>query len=199
MTALVQEELVSLEEYIAQNEASPVKLEYWAGRVFAMAGGSAAHAQIGFNICGTLFSRLQGKRCRGASSDQKIRIESSDVSLYADAVVVCPPERYSQADPHALLNPSLLVEVLSPNTEKDDRGEKFEQYSRIPELHDYLLIAQDKMLVEHFQRGLEGEWILRRFSEREDVVALPHLEIEIPLAEIYDGLDLPSGLTITRS
>jgi Uma2 family endonuclease len=210
MQALVKEELVSLEEYIALDEASPVKLEYWAGRVFekdgaeigsdlSMAGGTPTHTDLIGNVTAAFVSRLRGKRCRGSSSEQRIRIEASDVEFYPDFVVKCPPEQYSPLDPHALSNPALIVEVLSPGSEKDDRGEKFKQYSLIPELHDYLLISQDKVLVEHFQRGQQDEWILRRFNAREDVVPLPHLEIEVPLSEIYDGLDLPSGFVITRS
>jgi Uma2 family endonuclease len=200
MSALAQttEPLVSLQEYLAAEESSEIKHEYWAGRVFAMAGGTPRHADIIHNVSVAFGPHLRGHRCRGSSGEQRIRIEESDVEVYPDFVVKCPPEQYSALDPHALTNPALVVEVLSPGSEKDDRGEKFEQYSKIPELKDYLLVSQDKVLVEHFQRGEGDEWILRRYLHKEDVLPIPNLEIEVPIAEIYEGHDLPSGLTITR-
>lgn len=206
MQALAREKLVKLQEYLAAEEVSLEKHEYWAGRVYLkdgddnlqISGGTPRHADLIGNVTATFITRLRGKRCRGSSSEQRIRVEKSDVEFYPDFVVKCPPEKYSLLDPHALINPVLVVEVLSPGSEKNDRGEKFEQYSLIPELRDYLLVSQDRILVEHFQRGPDESWILQRFNSRENVIALPHLEIEAPLDEIYEGLDLPSGRVLTR-
>ncbi len=192
------EEHYTLEEYLAMEEASPTRHEYHAGVIYAMAGGSVPHAQITFNVCGTLFNLLKGKRCRGGSSDQRIRIEAANVSLYPDAIVVCPPEQTAQNDPHALVNPALIVEVLSPSSENYNRNEKFELYAQIAELRDYLLVSQDRVLVEHFQRAENDGWLLRRFNRREDILRLDNLEIEVPVDEIYEGLDLPSGLVVWR-
>lgn len=198
-TVVEEEERITLAEYLALEEKSPSRHEYHAGAIYDMAGGSPAHAQISFNVAVGIGKRLQGKRCRGASGDQRIRIEAADTEVYPDAVVVCPPARYAETDPHALTNPALIVEVLSPSTESYDRNGKFELYARIPELRDYLLISQERVLVEHFQRTEDGDgWLLRRFNQCEGVVRLENLEIEVPVAEIYDGLDLPSGLIVTR-
>jgi Uma2 family endonuclease len=192
--AVQSESHISLQEYLAAEEKSDVRHEYWAGRVYAMAGSSRQHAQVAFNFSGSLYMRLRGKRCRGASNDQRVRIEATDVIVYPDVSVVCLPERYSEVDPNALLNPALIVEVLSPSTERHDRNEKFEHYSLIPELRDYILVSQERIFVEHFQRADDGAWILRRYNRREDILKLENIEIEVPLEEIYDGLDLPSGL-----
>lgn len=186
---------VTLPEYLALEEKSEIKHEYHAGQVRAMAGGSPRHAQIGFNLAVAVGKRLQGKPCRGASSDQRIRVETADRALYPDLVVACPPEKYSENDPHALVNPVLIIEVLSPKTQEYDRTEKFDFYAQIPELQHYILVSQERVLVEHFQRAPDG-WLLRRFNRREDVIVLADLEIEVPLSEIYDGLDVPSGLLI---
>ena len=189
------DDFVTLPQYLAREEKSEVKHEYHAGQVRAMAGGSPRHAQIGFNLAGSFFKRLQGKRCRGASGDQRIRIEAADRNLYPDLTIVCPPEKYSQNDPHALINPVLIIEVLSSTTQEYDRTEKFDFYAQIPELQHYVLVSQERVLVEHFQRAEDG-WLLRRFNSREDVVTFSDLEIEVPLSEIYDGVDVPSGLLV---
>lgn len=191
---------VSLSEYLAFEETSEIKHEYWNGIIIEASGGSPRHADLIFNVSVAFGMRLRGKRCRGSSSEQRIRVEKSNVLFYPDFVVKCPPEKYSEADPNSLINPALVVEVLSPTSEKKDREMKFEQYSLIPELRDYILVSQERILVEHFSRDHEktsgDEWILRRYNRREDRLVLPNLDIEVPLEEIYEGLDLPSGLVI---
>lgn len=199
MQAPQLDSFVSLEEYLAVEEVSEVKHEYWNGRVFECSGGTPRHADLIFNVAAAFAPRLRGHRCRGSSSDQRIRIDESNVSFYPDFVIKCPPEKYSEKDKNALTNPALVVEVLSPGSEKEDRGVKFEQYALIPELRDYLLVSQERILVEHYSRGENDTWILRRYNERADTIAFPHLEIEVPLDEIYDGLDLPAGLVALRN
>ena len=199
MQAPALDPFVPLKDYLAFEETSSVKHEYWNGHVIAMSGGSPRHADLIGNVTASFITRLRGKRCRGSSNEQRIRIEASDVEFYPDFVVKCPPEKYSDLDPDALINPALIVEVLSPSSEMKDRGEKFQQYSSIPELRDYILVSQERLLVEHFTRGEGATWILRRYNLRGDSLFLPHLEIEVPLDEIYEGMDLPSGLVTLQS
>lgn len=203
MQAPALDPFVSLEEYLAFEETSEVKHEYWNGHVVEASGGTPRHADLIGNIAASFIPRLRGKRCRGSSSEQRIRVEKSNVLFYPDFVVKCPPEKYSELDPNALVNPALVVEVLSPTSEKKDRGTKFEQYSLIPELRDYILVSQERILVEHFARGPENtagdEWILRRYNVREAFLRFPHLEIEVPLDEIYEAMDLPSGLVAVEN
>lgn len=189
---------VSLEDYLAFEEISEVKHEYWNGIIVEASGGSPRHADLIANVAAAFIPRLRGKPCRGSSSEQRIRVEKNNVSFYPDFVIKCPPEKYSPLDANALINPVLVLEVLSPTSEKKDRGAKFEQYALIPELRDYILVSQERILVEHFARGAEktsgDEWILRRYNVREAFLKFPHLEIEVPLDEIYEAMDLPSGL-----
>jgi len=197
--AIRTEELMTLDEYLAFEEKSAVRHEYHAGHIYAMAGASVAHEYLQHNVNGSFYVRLRekpGKPCRGAGSNQRIRIEASDRSLYPDFTVLCRPERPSERDPSAIVNPSLIVEILSPSTENYDRGEKSRLYAEIPELRDYILIAQDMILVEHYRRGDSGEWILNRYNNRNDVIPLANLQIELPLDEVYEGIDVPSGLIV---
>jgi Uma2 family endonuclease len=187
------------DEYLAMENASPEKHEYFNGEVWAMAGGSPKHAQLAFNVAGALSSRLRGKPCRGAGSDQRVRVEGTGMSTYPDVLVVCPPERYDERDPNALLNPRVIIEVLSPSTENYDRSGKFEHFKRIAELTDYLLISQDRVLVEHFRRGENGAWLLRSYLQRADEITLEDIEVTLPLEEIYERLELPTGLPPARA
>lgn len=185
---------ITVAEYLAQEETALEKHEYADGRIYAMAGGSPTHADIMANVTVAIGTRLRGHRCRGASAEQRIKIEAASCWTYPDFVVKCPPDRYAEDDRHALTNPALIVEVLSPSTENYDRNAKFSLYGRIPELHDYLLVSQDRVLVDHFARGKEDSWILRRLAQREDVLHLAELEIEMPVGEFYERLDVPEGL-----
>ena len=194
MQAHAFDPFISLEEYLAFEENSEVKHEYWNGYVIECSGGTPRHADLIANVMISFGGKLRGKPCRGSSSEQRIRVEKNNVSFYPDFVVKCPPEKYSDPDPNALTNPVLVVEVLSPTSEKKDRGAKFEQYALIPELRDYILVSQERILVEHFTRAEEDAWILRRYNVREAFLKFPHLEIEVPLDEIYEAMDLPSGL-----
>ena len=187
---------ITVAEYLAREEVALEKHEYHDGRVYVMAGGSPAHADVMANVTVAIGSRLRGHRCRGSSAEQRIKVEAARRWMYPDFVVKCPPERYAEDDRHALVNPALVVEVLSPSTENYDRNAKFSLYARIPELHDYILVAQDRVLIDHFARGEGDSWILRRLTQREDVLHLTTLEIEMPVGEFYEGLEVPEGLLL---
>ncbi len=186
----IAEKLISEEEYWKLEAVSEIKHEYFNGRIYAMAGGTPSHNAVSHNIQGSLFSRLRGKSCRGYGSDQAVK--ASGLITYPDALIVCPPENY---DKNALLNPRVMIEVLSPSTEKYDRTDKFEFVKQIESLSHYILVAQDRVRVEHYERNGEN-WIVRSYYQRDDVLVLADLELEIPLEEIYDRLDLPVGLQI---
>ena len=194
MTALAQPAWITVAEYVAFEDASPIKHEYYNGEVFAMAGGSPAHADIIFNVSVAIGSLLRGKPCRGSSSDQRVKVESSGLFTYPDVLVKCPPERYAPEDPHSLLNPTVIFEVLSPSTATYDRTTKFDHYQTIPELREYVLVSQDRVRVEHFARMESGAWTLIVLLQREDVLHLSSLEVALPVGEFYEGLDVPAGL-----
>ncbi len=186
------------EDYIAFEAKSDIKHEFIGGEIYAMSGGSPTHARLGFNAIAALGARLRGHRCRGASSDQRIKIENARDKVYADALIVCPPELYDETDKHALLNPKVVIEILSPSTEKRDRTGKFELYKKISSLTDYVLIEQDWIRVEHYRRAEGRLWTVETFNQRDQSLTFSDLEIELPLSEIYDGLDLPSGLQLVN-
>ena len=147
--------------------------------------------------------RLKKTRCRVFSKDMKIR-SGSDIDLhksfkgffsYPDVVIVCGERRMHDKARDVILNPTVVIEVLSPATEKFDRGEKFRRYrENLPTLTDYVLVAQDYPSIDHFRRGAEdnGEWILTPFGGLQSVWNLKNFEIGIPLADVYDGVEFPA-------
>jgi Uma2 family endonuclease len=192
----VAQRFITEEEYQQIEEASSIKHEYFQGRIYAMAGGTPSHNLISSNILGSLVARLRGKSCRAVGSDQRVKVETTGLRIYPDALIICPPERYDEHDPNSLLNPRILIEVLSPTTERYDRTDKFDQYKQITSLTDYILIAQDRVRVEHYQRSEADLWTVRSYNQREQSLTLPNLALEISLDEIYDRLEVPTGLLL---
>ncbi len=185
-------------DYYAREADSPVKHEHFNGRIFAVAGGTPAHAQAIANVTVALGSRLRGRSCYTTSADQRVKVEANDLKTYPDVMIVCPPARYDEADPNTLLNPVLIVEVLSPSTADYDRTFKWDSYQQMPSLRHYILVEPTRVRVEHFARADEGGWIQRVFHRRADVISLPDLELEVPIDEIYERLEAPEGLILVR-
>ena len=158
MGAQLQEEYVTVAEYLEREDSSVTKHEYLHGRIYAMAGGTRAHARIIHNLSSEIHARLKGHPCSGTSSDQRVKIEHSGLITYSDILVSCPPERVDSEDINALLNPVLLGEVFSPSTETYDRTARWDHYRQIPELRDYLLISAAFVRIEHLHLSSEGQW-----------------------------------------
>jgi len=157
---------VSYAEYLRRLEASDVKLEFSDGLVYAMSGGTIEHARLSASVVAQLHSALSGKGCTVYSSDLAIRIDETDRTTFADAVVVCGPVAASDVDRNAITNPTIIVEVLSPSTEASDRGEKFRHYQRLESLREYVLVSQHEPRVEVFRRD-GNAWILRSYGPGE--------------------------------
>jgi Uma2 family endonuclease len=180
--------LISVEDYLAGELVSPVKHEYVAGVVYAMAGARNVHNTIAGNAFAALHARLRGRRCRPFNSDTKIRVRlPSHVRFYyPDASVVCqpnPPEDSFQD------NPAVLIEVLSKATRRTDEGEKRDAYLSIPTLSVYLLVEQQSAAVVAFRRTEQG-FAREIYQGHAAVIPLPEIETELPLAEIYDRVEL---------
>lgn len=180
----------SLEEYLAFEEESADKHEYWNGQIFAMAGASPVHNQICFTLA-MMVGRQLVRSCRGYSSDQKIRIEAADLNTYADLTIVCGEPQYHAKHRTVLLNPRVIFEVLSPTTENYDRGEKWSCYQQLPSLTDYLLVAQDKAQIEQYTLAADGDWRYIRTVGLEGVVTIASLNGQLPLGEIYSSIEFP--------
>ncbi|MBW3637819.1 MAG: Uma2 family endonuclease [Armatimonadetes bacterium] len=191
MSAQLQSPPLSFEELLSNENASPVRHEYIGGRLYAMAGGTPNHADIGTNIAVAVQSRLRGKSCRGSSSDQRVRTSQTATNwYYPDFLIKCPPYQFHPRDKNALLNPRAIFEVLSPETENFDRTGKFDEYKTIEELTDYVLVDTQRARVEHFLKSQNGEWTQRVYTLLEQELRLENFEISVPLSEIYEDVEV---------
>ena len=177
-------------EYLAALEVSGVKLEYCDGEIYAMAGGTPAHADLAASMIRLLGNALLGQ-CRVSSSDLKVRIEATDLSTFPDATVVCGKREVAAIDAHAVMNPTLLVEVTSNSTEDYDRGEKLGHYKQIPSLRAVLFVSHRRQQITVIERGADG-WQQREVRQGENVV-LTQPQVQLAVDEVYDGIDLNSS------
>jgi Uma2 family endonuclease len=184
------EKRLTLEEYFELDSTSEEKLEYWEGNVWSMSGGSLAHNQIVRNT-GTEFDiELRGHDCQVLPSDMRIKVPSYPPYRYPDLTALCgPPEIERIGGLDVLVNPTLIVEVLSVSTEAFDRGDKFGYYKSIPTFQEYLLIAQHRPYVSHLWKQGDGSWILNEFTDLTDVVRCKSVPCELSLSAIYRGVD----------
>lgn len=171
-------------EYCAFERDAAVKHEYLRGEVFAMTGGTLEHARLASRVAYLLGRELEGRPCEVFSSDARVRIEATDLDTYPDLSVVCGKPQSADADAHALINPILLVEVLSDSTEAYDRGQKAAHYRRIPSLRAYLMVAQHEPRLELQLRQDDGRWTLLEAGSGERLELEP-LGIDLDVNELY--------------
>jgi Uma2 family endonuclease len=177
----------SFDDYLAvEREAVEEKHEYVAGRVYAMTGASYNHNLIVTNLAAELRAQLKGRPCAALTNDMRVRIEAADACEYPDIVALCEEPRFHDGRNDILLNPGLVVEVLSPSTEAYDRGGKFAIYRALASLQEYVLIAQDRLSVEVFTRQRDNRWLLTAHGAPEDEVIFDSIQCQVPLREIYD-------------
>ena len=178
------ETLISIDEYLEGEQLTEVRHEYIAGRVYAMSGGSEAHNTICLNLASALREHFRGKACRVFMADMKLRlnIAQDTIFYYPDLLVTCDPAddaKYYKA------KPTVLVEVLSPSTERLDRREKFLAYQRLPSLEEYVLVSQEAMSVTLFRRS--HDWCAELFA-KDDTLTLPSINFEQTLAALYEDV-----------
>jgi Uma2 family endonuclease len=192
MSAVPVEPFYMPEEYLALERAAPTKSEYFNGRIYAMAGASREHNLLAGNLFAVLHSRLRERPCEVFMGDMRVRIAATDAFTYPDVVVACGDIRI-QRDDHldTLLNPVVIVEVLSPSTEAFDRGDKFAHYRRLESLQEYALVAQDRTRVEQFTRQGE-QWLLTERAGLDAALELPAIQSAVPLREIYRRVEFPA-------
>lgn len=180
------------EEYLAIERKAEYKSEYFNGEMFAMAGASERHISIVANLMYILVGQLRGRPCKAYSNDMRVRVSPTGLYTYPDVVVVCGPAQFADDQKDTLLNPTLIVEVLSESTKDYDRGGKFEHYRTLTSLSEYVLIDQDKYHVEHFVRQPENRWLLSETNLLADTVHLSSIDCDLALTEIYDKVELPA-------
>jgi Uma2 family endonuclease len=187
MTALKKPELVTVEEYLAGEERSDIRHEYLGGVIHAMSGGTNDHAAIAMNAGGSLLAQLRGKPCRPFGSDAKVRIEYPDHTrfYYADLQVVC---QLNSGTDHYQERPALVLEVPSESTRRTDMGEKKDAYLTIPSLKVLLLAESDRPRVVVYRRRSGGGFEAEEYSNLGEVISLPEIACELPLAELYEGI-----------
>lgn len=181
------------EEYLALERSAESKHEYFNGEIFAMSGASKWHVLIVTNLVVELGSQLKGGPCQVYSTDLRVRVAPTGLYTYPDVIVLCDEPRFSDEQEDTLLNPALIIEVLSESTKDYDRGGKFEQYRTIDSFVEYLLIAQDRSHVEHHTRQLDASWILQETNNLEDTIHLKSVRCSLRMADIYFRIDLSSS------
>ncbi len=190
---------MTVEEYLEFEKNSEAKHDYVDGQVIdvrAMAGNTVNHSRIERNWMVALTTRLAGKPCEPFGSTLKVRTSRRVKYRYPDLSVACPPLRFDpkEGDQLTLLNPTLIIEVLSDSTQAQDRDEKFKEYMEIESFREYVLTSQHRPLVETFYRRDDGSWILNFARGLDAVAKLGALGIEVPLSEIYGGIDFPKEM-----
>ncbi|MBI3958957.1 MAG: Uma2 family endonuclease [Chloroflexi bacterium] len=197
MTRLAVKRTYTPEEYLTAERTALTKSEYVNGQIYEMAGASREHNFIAGDVFGELRSQLRGRRCELYMSDMRVRVSPTGLYTYPDVVVVCGRPRFEDAHVDVLLNPTVIFEVLSSSTEAYDRGEKFAHYRYLESLQEYVLIAQERMRVEHFAR-MGSQWLLTAYSNPDEILALPSIECAVPLSEIYARVELSTEDVLAR-
>lgn len=199
MEALDFSHTVSPDEYLALESGSPLRHEYVAGRIQAMAGASPNHADIAVNLAVATQTKLDPSKCRGTSNDQRVFVEATGDSFYPDFVIKCQPYEFTDKEPYALKNPKVIFELLSKTSELYDRTVKFDRYKLISSCTDYVLIATNSVRVEHFRRGDGGVWNHETYVWRKDTLQIQSVGVLVSLEEIYSGIEIPEGMVLVES
>lgn len=190
MGGLSKKKLTS-QEYLAIERAAGFKSEFFDGEMFAMAGTSKDHSIITVNLTGEFHAAFRGKVCQPFSSDLRVKVNANGLYTYPDLTIVCGPVDVEDEQADVLLNPTLIIEVLSPGTERYDRGKKFDLYRGLDSLKEYVLVSQDQYRVEQFLRGNGAEWTYRVAFNKDDTVEFPSVGCSIPIKDIYARVVFP--------
>ncbi|PDW01447.1 Uma2 family endonuclease [Candidatus Viridilinea mediisalina] len=190
---------ITEEAYLQQERTSTQKHEYFAGRIYAMAGASEVYNLLALNIAALLRAHVRGRPCRAYPSDMRVKIVQTGLYTYPDFTLVCGASNFLHPDKRdTLLNPTVIIEILSPSTERYDRGEKFQHYRTIETLQEYILVAQNKYHIEHFMRHEQQEWRLADVIGSEASLHLRTLQVSIPLRAIYEDVNVAPSVSTLR-
>lgn len=185
------EHFITAADYLALERQAETKSEYLNGYIYAMSGASKEHNTIVFNLARRIGNQLDGKPCRGYVNDMRVKVSPTGLYTYPDVIVVCGEPRFEDEQFDTLLNPKVIIEVLSESTEKYDRGDKFAHYQTLESLTDYLLVAQNQPYIEHFQRQADGAWRYSAAQGLEAEIDIPAIGCVLRLAEVYERVTFP--------
>jgi Uma2 family endonuclease len=184
MAAIAVQTHLTPEEYLAWERKAPFKNEYLSGQILAMSGASRAHNLVTGNIFNGFYNQLMERECFTFTGKMRVKANPITSYFYPDVAVVCDEPRFEDDAFDTFLNPTVVVEVLSPSTAAYDKGEKFESYKQIASLQEYIVVSQDKVNVErHFRLGMQ--WRTIEFQDIADVLPLDSIRCELPLSQIY--------------
>jgi Uma2 family endonuclease len=172
-------------EYLALERKALYKSEYLDGEIFAMSGASREHNLIALNVGAELRAALRQRPCEVYVGDMRVKVSPTGLYTYPDVVVACEEPQFEDAEVDTLLNPTVLVEVLSPSTEDYDQGKKFEHYRTLISLQEYLLVAQETPHLVHYVRQPDHTWVLSETRRLDDTLYLPSISCHLSLAEVY--------------
>jgi Uma2 family endonuclease len=180
-------EKISIEEYLQMENTEVVKHEYYQGEIFAMSGAKVAHNTISGNIYAMLHARLKGKKCKPFNSDQRIHIPLNSLFTYPDISIICGEVNTLNNDDYNVLNPTVLIEVLSKSTKNYDRGEKFKLYRDIKTLKEYILVDFESVHIETFRLNENDHWELEEYNSLANALIIKVISEIILLSEIYNN------------
>ncbi|GCL54682.1 hypothetical protein NIES3806_20250 [Microcystis aeruginosa NIES-3806] len=182
-------EILSLEAYRNLETSAETKHEYHDGEIIEMTGGSINHNSILINLIVLLKLALRGTNYRLQSSDLRLWIPQYNRGLYPDLMIIAGEPLLSDNRNDEILNPCVIIEVLSPSTSGYDRGDKFRYYRSIPQLNQYLLVSQGEILIESYSKTSDNNWLLQEYTPARGIISLDSLGISLNLADIYEGID----------
>ncbi len=177
------------EEYLEFERKSEERHEYFDGAIFAMSGARRNHNKVATNISGLIWQHLKGVDCESYSNDMRVFVPKTGLYTYPDVVVVCGEPQFQDKVFDTLLNPTLLIEVLSESTESYDRGKKFQHYRSIESLREYVLISQDEARIEKYVKSGDGFWVLSEAVGLDSEIEFSSIECRVALDEVYDKID----------
>ena len=189
MSSVAAQTYLTPQEYITAERKATLKSEYLSGEIVAMSGASHEHNLITMNAATGLYNQLVEQGCRVLASDMRVGISAGNSYFYPDIVVVCEKPRFEDNEFDTLINPIVVIEVLSQSTEAYDKGEKFRRYQQLESLQEYILISQDQVRVERYFRQ-DKNWVSSEFTSLEDILGLISVEAELSLQQIYRFVEI---------
>ena len=181
---------ISIEEYLEMENAFLEKHEYYQGEIVAMAGPKMSHNVISGNIFVALSNKLRGKKCKPFNSDQRIHIPINTLFTYPDVSIICGEIIFLNNDEFNVLNPTVIIEVLSKSTKNYDRGEKFKLYRDIPALKEYILVDSESIHIEVFRLNEKNHWKLKEYDNANELLPIKAISENILISDIYEDVKL---------
>ncbi len=181
---------ITEEEYLAMEEKSPEKHEYYQGEIFAMSGVKVPHTIIAMNLSRELGNHLRRKPCKPFNSDQRVYIQKNGMFTYPDLFIVCGNIETRDNDNFNVLNPAVIIEILSRSTKNYDRGDKFKLYRDLPSLREYILIDSEAVSIEAFSINGQGFWELKEYTDAANELYIRTIQLYIQVSDIYEDTGL---------